>query len=267
MLTSLALFFAASMAMVQVVQAQEPVTTTFWVHRAANIRTEPTTAGGNSTIIATTPRGEQLSVVGEVDGEIPTGWQNNDVWYIVQLNDDEVGYVYSALVARNLPAPQGDEGSLQDEGTVLGEPLLTGSESFKTKIRASLRLLRDRDPDSYAFVNEWLDGIVEGFYTCKIVRGTSIASIGISCMRSGKVILAVALVHEACHVMRSESGLVSSGLLGERACLGMELETLRTIDPHNHNLARGERMHRNIEEAVCQWWRPTFNKQQCQALP
>ncbi len=263
MFTSLALFFAVFMVMGQVVQAQEPVATTFWVHRSANIRSEPTTAGGDSTIIATAAGGEQLSVVNEVAGEIPAGWQDNDVWYVVQLSDNEVGYVYSALVTRFLPTPQGGD---DNESSVENEPLITGSESFKTKIRASLRLLRDRDPDSYAFVNEWLDGIVEGFYTCKQVRGESIASIGMACMRY-KAILAVAIVHEACHVMRSGSGLVSGGLPGERACLGMELEALRAIDPHNRHLARGEKLHRNIEEAVCQWWTYTFNKTQCFTMP
>ena len=196
MFTSLALFLAVFMVMGQALRAQEPVVTTFfWVHRSANIRSEPTTAGDNSTIIATARRGEQLSVVDEVTGEIPAGWQDNDIWYIVQLSNDEVGYVYSALIARNLPAPQGDEGSVQDEGTVLGEPLITGSEGFKTKIRDALRLLRDRDAEMLAFVNKWLDGIIEGFYSCKVPRGESVASIGMNCINAGKSALASTLVH------------------------------------------------------------------------
>ena len=253
----LLLFFTTA----QLVQAQEPAPTVFWVHRVANIRSEPTTAGGDSTIVATAMRGEQLNVVDEVTGEIPSGWHDNDIWYVVQLSDDEVGYVYSALVAGFLLPPQGNEDN------VLIEPLIIGSESFKVEIRDALNLLRDRDSESYAFVNEWLDGIVESFYICRVVRGETVARIGINCMRYGRTILAVTLVHEACHVMRSEKGLISGGLPGERACLGMELETLRVIDPHNRNLARGEKFYRNIDEDVCQWWRYTFNKRQCLAMP
>ena len=247
----------------QPVLAQEPVITTFWVQRGANIRSEPTTAGGESTIIATAARGEQLSVVDEVVGEIPTGWQDNDIWYIVQLSDDEIGYVYSALIAQIAPPQQGID---DNESSVENEPLITGSDSFKIKIRAALRLLRDRDPDSYDFVNEWLDGIIQGFYTCKRVRREPVASIGMACMRY-RSILAVVLVHEACHVMRSTMGFISGGLVGERACLGMEIEALQIVDPHHYLLPRAQQLHRNIEESVCQWWTYTFNKTLCFALP
>ena len=245
----------------QAVLAQEPVATTFWVHRSANIRSEPTTAGGESTIIVTARRGEQLSVLGKVIGEIPAGWRDNGIWYVVQLSNNKVGYVYSALVAHFISPPQGDEGSVQDE------PLITGSEGFKTKIRDALRLLRDRDAEMFAFVNKWLDEIIEGIYSCQRVRGESIALIGLNCINAGKSALASTLVHEACHAMRGVRGLVSGGLAGERACLRIELETLRAIDPHNRHLAEREKVYENIEERVCQWWRLTFNKKQCLAIP
>lgn len=242
--------------------AQESTATTFWVYRSANIRSEPTTAGGRTTVIRTARQGEALSVVGAVRGEIPAGWEDNDGWYVVELDDGETGYVYSALVT--VLRPRASSGST---GETYNEPLITGSDSFKARIRDALSLLRDRNPGAYSFVNKWLGRIMQGGYYCMVIKGTTTISMGMNCMRHGRTILAVALVHEACHVQRWKEGLVPGGLIGERACLGMEIEALRVVDPHHRDLPRAEHLHRNMDNPVCQGWKPTWNKRQCFALP
>lgn len=78
---------------------EETLGTLFWVHNFATIRNEPSTAGGDTTVIRTAGRNEQLFVLGEESGEVPAGWRDNATWYIVQLDDGNTGYVYSALIA------------------------------------------------------------------------------------------------------------------------------------------------------------------------
>ncbi len=216
-------------------------------------------------MLQTARQGEQISVIGVVKGEIPAGWEDNDNWYVVKLNDGTTGFVYSALVSSSPPiSVASNTGVVSNTGS--HTILITGPESFKANIKSALDLLKNRDPDSYEFVGTWLDTIIEGYVSCQYVGGAT-ARIGMGCLRAGWSALAATIVHEACHAMRTETGLQSKGLIGERACLTRELETLRAIDPGHSQLAQREKVLRNIGEGVCQWWRLTFNRQRCLALP
>ena len=226
---------------------------TFCVNEKANIRSEPSTAGGDSTIIRTAVRGEQLIVVDGLIGEIPAGWQNNIFWY--ELRDGY--YVYSGIV-RPCPPPL-------SPNTAVHEPRINEVPDNEIKISSILNLLRDKNSELYAFVQ--VEGVtIEAGPHAACAGGAFLKKIelwmGEHCSRE---YMAAILVHEYCHIWQHEEGLSKNLLRRERACLRLNIIAGFALGLDRKVLERDQMRLKHISKPECQWWKKTWDRDKCQS--
>ena len=133
-----------------------------------------------------------------------------------------------------------------------------GSDRFKAVILEALRQLKNRSPYWYIYTIDGLDNIREesqsGIWVSSHTADVSWSanSYAISSADIGAV--AALLVHEACHVHRRRAGLQSGGLVGERACLQIEIQVLDLLgaSPGRRNWL--QEVLDNINNRSYQWW-------------
>lgn len=226
---------------------------TFCVNEKANIRSEPSTAGGESTIIRTAVRGEPLIVVDGVIGEIPAGWQNNIFWY--ELRDGS--YVYSGVV-RPCPPPLSAR-------NVSREPNVYETGEDEERIRDILNLLRDKNSELYAFTQ--MEGITidsgpRSYCAGRAFRRKVELWMGEHCSRE---YLATILIHEYCHIWQYEEDLSKNPFLRERACMRLTIIAGFALGLDREVLERDQIKLKHIRKPECQWWKETWDSDQCQS--
>jgi len=133
-----------------------------------------------------------------------------------------------------------------------------GSDHFKAVILEALRQLKNRSAYWYLYTIDGLDNIREqpGDRIFVTTRSADVSwsadSYAISSADLGTV--AALLVHEACHVHRGRAGLQPGGLVGERACLQIEIQVLDVLglSPGRRNWL--QEVLDNINDRNYQWW-------------
>lgn len=141
--------------------------------------------------------------------------------------------------------------------------VIEGAPAFVARVEVALDMLKNSAPDWYAYTINELKHIVEsneserGVYTK--LRSFSLASSLTKSrddaeVESDVVWLAGVLVHEACHVYRDKAGLEPGGLVGERACLQVQITALQQVDPRARFMNYLSRLLTNIEKEEYQWW-------------
>ena len=226
---------------------------TYCAHERANIRREPSTAGGESTILRTAGTGEPLIVVDGVMGEIPAGWQNNAFWY--ELRDGS--YVYSGVV---LPCPPP-----LSARNASHEPKVYETEEDEARIRALLTMISDTNSELYAFTQIegiTIDSVPRSFCAGRAFRRKIELWMGEHCSR---VYLATILIHEYCHIWQFEEGLSRDPFLRERACMRLTLIAGFALGLDRDVLERDQIKLKHIHQPECQWWKDTWDSDQCQS--
>lgn len=139
---------------------------------------------------------------------------------------------------------------------------IDGSEAFVIRVDAALDLLNYRALNWYAYVISGLDRVREipersdrGVYVRRRTYELQLSWLSREWQGDAPTVwFASALVHEACHVHLYEAGLPFSGLEGERACLQMQIEALRALNPGDKHLFGFPALLENIENREYQWW-------------
>ena len=139
---------------------------------------------------------------------------------------------------------------------------ISGSGAFVSKTRAALRILLEKEPKWYRYVQSALLGVKEipmggdsGIFPDEAVY-RSWPNFRSERTGEGHVIwVAGQLVHEACHVHRYKAGLESGGYAGEKACTETQIQALDDIDPSGNVAASRRRALANIDDPEHQWWR------------
>ena len=139
--------------------------------------------------------------------------------------------------------------------------IIEGPENFLARVKEVLRFLENRSPEWYAYALSGLDKI-------RLFEEPNVSAIRprtrtwrVSPNRffnrtgeSGIISLASAMVHEACHVYRYQSGLKSGGYEGEKACLQVQIEATVTFDDSGGLVAGLRRVLEYIDDPEYQWW-------------
>lgn len=136
--------------------------------------------------------------------------------------------------------------------------VVIGSEAFKKTIFDALQILKSRSAYWYAYTVDGLDNIREapGSRVSVTTRSADVAwgegRRSVTSRDLGAV--AATLVHEACHVHRRRAGLQAGGLVGERACLQIEIQVLDVLgaSPGRRNWL--QEVLDNINNRPYQWW-------------
>ena len=139
---------------------------------------------------------------------------------------------------------------------------ISGSGAFVSKTRAALRILLDKEPKWYRYVQSTLRGVKEipmggdsGIFPDEAVY-RSWPNFRSDRTGEGHIIwVAGQLVHEACHVHRYKAGLESGGYAGEKACTETQIQALDDIDASGAVAASRRRALANIDDPEHQWWR------------
>ena len=136
--------------------------------------------------------------------------------------------------------------------------IMEGSEQFKATMDAALRRLRERSQHWYWYTLDGLSKIRE--VTGNRIRvssrggdnrwGTD-AYLGFG---GNTASLGALLAHEACHVHRWRSGQNSGGVVGETACVQIEVQALDAIGPDSRRRNRLQYLLDNIHDPAVQWW-------------
>lgn len=136
--------------------------------------------------------------------------------------------------------------------------VVIGSEAFKAAIFDALQHLKSRSAYWYAYTVDGLDNIREasGSRVAVTTRSADVTwgeGRGTAIHRDLGTIAAT-LVHEACHVHRRRAGLQPGGLVGERACLQIEIQVLDLLgsSPGRRNWL--QEILDNINTRSYQWW-------------
>ncbi|MCY4009320.1 MAG: hypothetical protein OXF22_06165 [Anaerolineaceae bacterium] len=219
----------------------------------ANIRSEPSTAGGEGTVIRKAEREEPLTVIDGVVGEMPAGWYDNVFWY--ELEDGS--YVYSGVVRPCPPPLAARDVSL--------EPNVSGSEEDEERIRDVLNLLRVQNSELYAFTQIeriTIDSGPRSLCAGRAFRRKIELWMGEHCSRE---YLATILIHEYCHIWQFEEGLSRDPFLRELACMRLTLIAGFALGLDREVLARDQIKLKHIREPECQWWKATWDSDQCQS--
>lgn len=224
---------------------------TFCVIEKANIRSEPSTAGGVPTIIRTALRGESLIVVDGAMGEIPAGWQHNAFWY--ELQDGY--YVYSGIVS---PCPP-----LLSPNAAVHEPRIIEAAANEITIRDVLNFIRDQNSELYVFTQ--VAGVtIEVGNRPVCAAGAFLKKIelwlGEHCSRE---YMATILVHEYCHIWQHEEGLTRDTLRRERACLRLNIIAGFALGLDRNVLVKDQIRLKHIHKPECQWWKRTWDEAVC----
>lgn len=135
---------------------------------------------------------------------------------------------------------------------------LEGSEQFKAKMSAGLRLLRDRTPHWYSYT---LDGLAK-VQEMPGIRIRVTASNGLlrwgtdtGVLRRGRpASIGALLAHEACHVHRGRSGQQIGGVVGETACVQLEIQVLDELGSVPGRRSHLQYLLENIHDPAVQWW-------------
>ncbi len=133
-----------------------------------------------------------------------------------------------------------------------------GSDRFKAVILEALRQLKNRSPYWYIYTIDGLDNIREesqsGIWVSSRTADVSWSANSYAISRADIGAVAALLVHEACHVHRGRAGLQSGGLVGERACLQIEIQVLDLLgtSPGRRNWL--QEVLDNINNRSYQWW-------------
>ena len=226
---------------------------TFCVYEKANIRSEPSTAGGESTIIRTAERGEPLIVVDGMIGELPPGWRNNIFWY--ELRDGS--YVYSDIV---IPCPPP-----LSARNVTREPNVYETGEDEARIRDVLNLLSDQNSELYAFTQIeriTIDSGPRSLCAGRAFRRKIELWMGEHCSRE---YLATILIHEYCHIWQYEEGLSRDPFLRELACMRLTIIAGFALGLDREVLARDQIKLKHIGKPECQWWKETWDSDLCQS--
>ena len=136
--------------------------------------------------------------------------------------------------------------------------IMEGSEQFKATMDAALRRLTERSQHWYWYTLDGLSKIRE--VTGNRIRvssrggdnrwGTD-AYLGFG---GNTASLGALLAHEACHVHRWRSGQNSGGVVGETACVQIEVQALDAIGPDPRRRNRLQYLLDNIHDPAVQWW-------------
>ncbi|MCY3936587.1 MAG: SH3 domain-containing protein [Chloroflexi bacterium] len=253
LLAILLLHISAPSAVAQESARPSEFALSFCVYERANIRSEPSTAGGESTIIRTAGAGEPLIVVDGVIGELPAGWQNNIFWY--ELRDGS--YVYSGIV---IPCPPP-----LSARNVSREPNVYETGEDEERIRDVLSLLRVQNSELYAFTQIeriTIDSGPRSLCAGRAFRRKIELWMGEHCSRE---YLATILIHEYCHIWQFEEGLSRDPFLRELACMRLTLIAGFALGLDREVLARDQIKLKHIREPECQWWKATWDSDQCQS--
>ena len=149
-----------------------------------------------------------------------------------------------------------------DVPDIAGVINIAGSGAFVGKARQALRLMVDRAPKWYRYVQSTLRGVKEipmggdsGIFPEEAVYRTW-PNFRSNRTGEGHVIwVAGQLVHEACHVHRYKAGLESGGYAGEKACTEIQIQALDDIDSGYDVAASRRRALARIDDPAHQWWR------------
>ena len=145
---------------------------------------------------------------------------------------------------------------------IAGNTKIEGSNAYVSRVKDAFNVLLTRAPKWYDYATKGLWKIIEvpeNRITVwadgrRAIIGTPFVFPD-SSPEWALTRLAAMLVHEACHVHRDRAGLQSGELVGETACLELEIETLRGIfPPSNSRVNYLLDVHANIHRTSVQWW-------------
>ena len=141
---------------------------------------------------------------------------------------------------------------------------IEGSPAFIARIEETFDLLSARSPHWYNYTITGLDKIEEtartegGARVWSADARTEVPTYWALEERSLEFLLtrmASTLAHEACHIHRHLSGQEPWGLIGETACIEVEITVLEVIAaPDNARLRWLREIRGNIHDPAYQWW-------------
>ncbi|MCY4106338.1 MAG: SH3 domain-containing protein [Chloroflexi bacterium] len=229
----------------------------FCAKGVANIRSEPSTAGGEGTVIRKAEREEPLTVIDGVVGEMPAGWYDNVFWY--ELEDGS--YVYSGVVRPCPPPLAARDVSL--------EPNVSGSEEDEERIREIFQMLSEKNSELYAFTQ--IEGVTIGIGPHLNCAGRAnlryVSLLMRDWERCTKEFFATILIHEYCHVWQFEEDMIRDIFLFEQACLRLALIAgfaLGLVGEERQVMVREQIKLKHLHEPECQWWKFTYDGYRCQ---
>ena len=167
-------------------------------------------------------------------------------------SDEEWTAGYWAFQHGHCPAPGGVNHSISRSRAL---PSIEGPAAFIRRVKRALDLIYEAAPEWHSFVvngsdriiyNDDLQAVAVAVSPARRIEiSRSAAFFGSETSWSRMLQLGMILVHESCHIHRSDAGLVSGGKEGESDCIQKEIEFLGAVDPDERSeILTGEKHER-----------------------